>query len=152
MMSVAPVASAGEAAGYYSNSDNYYFLGSLQSLWMGEGAKELGLEGNVRGDDLTAVLEGRLPDGSRLGKEVNGQHVHRPGHDLTFSAPKSVSILALIGNDKEMVEAHNHAVRVAAGYVEKLISARDTKDGVTSIVHTGKMVAAAYTHDTRHDA
>ncbi|HHX7340114.1 TPA: MobF family relaxase [Enterobacter roggenkampii] len=106
MMSVAPVASAGEAAGYYSNSDNYYFLGSLQSLWMGEGAKELGLEGNVRGDDLTAVLEGRLPDGSRLGKEVNGQHVHRPGHDLTFSAPKSVSILALIGNDKEMVEAH----------------------------------------------
>lgn len=38
MMSVAPVASAGEAAGYYSNSDNYYFLGSLQSLWMGEGA------------------------------------------------------------------------------------------------------------------
>lgn len=148
MMSVAPVASAGEAAGYYSNSDNYYFLGSLQSLWMGEGAKELGLEGNVRGDDLTAVLEGRLPDGSRLGKEVNGQHVHRPGHDLTFSAPKSVSILALIGNDKEMLEAHYHAVRVAAGYVEKLISARNTKDGVTSIVHTGKMVAAAYTHDT----
>ena len=82
MMSVAPVASAGEAAGYYSNSDNYYFLGSLQSLWMGEGAKALGLEGNVRGDDLTAVLEGRLPDGSRLGKEVNGQHVHRPGPDL----------------------------------------------------------------------
>ncbi|HDR2474381.1 conjugative transfer relaxase/helicase TraI [Enterobacter kobei] len=148
MMSVAPVASAGGAAGYYSNSDNYYFLGSLQSLWMGEGAKELGYEGTVRGDDLTAVLEGRLPDCSRLGKEVNGQHVHRPGHDLTFSAPKSVSILALIGNDKAMLEAHNHAVRVAAGYVEKLISARDTKDGVTSIVHTGKMVAAAYTHDT----
>jgi len=148
MMSVAPVASAGTAAGYYSNADNYYFLGSLQSLWLGEGARELGLEGNVRGDDLTAVLEGRLPDGSRLGKEINGIHVHRPGHDLTFSAPKSVSILALIGGDKDMLEAHNHAVRVAAGYVEKLISARDTKDGVTSIVPTGKMVGAAYTHDT----
>jgi len=116
MMSVAPVASAGSAAGYYSNSDNYYFLGNLQSLWLGEGAKELGLEGNVRGEDLTAVLEGRLPDGSRLGREINGNHVHRPGHDLTFSAPKSVSILGLIGGDKEMVEAHNHAVRVAAGY------------------------------------
>ena len=148
MMSVAPVASAGTAAGYYSNADNYYFLGSLQSLWLGEGARELGLEGNVRGDDLTAVLEGRLPDGSRLGKEMNGIHVHRPGHDLTFSAPKSVSILALIGGDKDMLEAHDHAVRVAAGYVEKLVSARDTKDGVTSIVQTGKMVAAAYTHDT----
>ncbi|MFE0412508.1 MobF family relaxase, partial [Citrobacter freundii] len=148
MMSVAPVASAGSADGYYSKSDNYYFLGNLQSLWLGEGAKELGLEGNVRGGDLTAVLEGRLPDGSRLGREINGNHVHRPGHDLTFSAPKSVSILGLIGGDKEMVEAHNHAVQVAAGYVEKLISARATKDGITSIVHTGKMVAAAFTHDT----
>ncbi|ELU5570847.1 conjugative transfer relaxase/helicase TraI [Escherichia coli] len=148
MMSVAPVASAGTAAAYYSNADNYYFLGNLQSLWLGEGAKSLGLEGNVQGDALTAILEGRLPDGSRLGKEINGNHVHRPGHDLTFSAPKSVSILALIGEDKEMLEAHNHAVRVAAGYVEKLISARATKDGITSIVHTGRMVAAAFTHDT----
>ncbi|STA62876.1 Multifunctional conjugation protein TraI [Citrobacter amalonaticus] len=92
----------------------------------------------MRADALTAVLEGRLPDGSRLGKEINGNHVHRPGHDLTFSAPKSVSILALIGEDKAMLDAHNRAVRVAAGYVEKLISARDTKDGVTSIVHTAR--------------
>ncbi|WP_238085644.1 conjugative transfer relaxase/helicase TraI [Pseudescherichia vulneris] len=148
MMSVAPVASAGTAAGYYSNSDNYYFLGNLQSIWIGEGAKELGLEGHVKADNLTALLEGRLPDGTRLGKEINGNHVHRPGHDLTFSAPKSVSILALIGGDKDMVDAHNHAVQVAAGYVEKLISARETKDGVTSIMHTGKMVGAAFTHDT----
>ncbi|HAU5462072.1 TPA: conjugative transfer relaxase/helicase TraI [Cronobacter sakazakii] len=148
MMSVAPVASAGGAAQYYSNADNYYFLGNLQSLWMGEGAKKLGLEGPVRGEALTAILEGRLPDGSRLGKEINGNHVHRPGHDLTFSAPKSVSLLVLVGNDKALLDAHNHAVRVAAGYVEKLISARDTKDGVTSIVPTGKMVAAAFTHDT----
>lgn len=148
MMSVAPVASAGTAAGYYSHSDNYYFLGNLQSHWLGEGARELGLDGPVRSDALTAVLEGRLPDGGRLGKEINGNHVHRAGHDLTFSAPKSVSILALIGGDKRMIDAHNHAVQVAAGYVEKLISARHTKDGVTSIVHTGKMVAAAFTHDT----
>ncbi|ELY4230332.1 conjugative transfer relaxase/helicase TraI [Cronobacter sakazakii] len=148
MMSVAPVASAGGAAQYYSNADNYYFLGNLQSLWMGEGAKNLGLEGPVKGEALTAVLEGRLPDGSRLGKEINGNHVHRPGHDLTFSAPKSVSLLVLVGNDKALLDAHNHAVRVAAGYVEKLVSARDTKDGVTSIVPTGKMVAAAFTHDT----
>ncbi|MBN3262941.1 MobF family relaxase [Pectobacterium brasiliense] len=148
MMSVAPVASAGGAAGYYSNSDNYYFLGNLQSLWLGEGAKELGLEGAVKGDALTSVLEGRLPDGSRLGKEINGNHVHRPGHDLTFSAPKSVSILVLIGGDKKLLEAHNQAVKTAASYVEKLVSARETKDGVTSIIPTEKMVAAAFTHDT----
>jgi len=148
MMSVAPIASAGDAAAYYGNKDNYYFLGQLESEWLGEGASELGLEGPVRSDTLTAVLEGRLPDGSRLGKEINGNHVHRPGHDLTFSAPKSVSILALIGGDKAMLEAHQHAVRVAATYVEKLISARETVDGKTSIVQTGKLVAALFTHDT----
>lgn len=148
MMSVAPVASAGDAAGYYMHSDNYYFLGNLQSVWLGEGAKALGLEGDVRGDNLTAVLRGFLDNGERLGREVDGKHVHRPGHDLTFSAPKSVSVLALIGGDKAILEAHNHAVQIAAGYVEKLISARDTKDGVTSIVPSGKMVAAAFTHDT----
>ena len=148
MMSVAPVASAGDAAGYYMSSDNYYFLGNLQSLWIGEGAKALGLEGAVRGDNLTAVLHGFLDNGERLGREIDGNHVHRAGHDLTFSAPKSVSVLALIGNDKGMLEAHNQAVEIAAGYVEKLISARDTRDGITSIVPTGKMVAAAFTHDT----
>ncbi len=84
MMSPAPIVSAGDAAGYYSNKDNYYFLGQLESEWLGEGASALGLEGPVRSDQLTAVLEGRLPDGSRLGKEVNGIHSHRPGHDLTF--------------------------------------------------------------------
>jgi conjugative transfer relaxase protein TraI len=148
MMSVAPVASAGDAAGYYMHSDNYYFLGNLQSTWLGEGAKALGLEGDVRGDNLTAVLRGFLDNGDRLGREIDGKHVHRPGHDLTFSAPKSVSVLALIGGDKSILDAHNQAVQIAAGYVEKLISARDTKDGVTSIVPTGKMVAAAFTHDT----
>ncbi|EJG2388475.1 conjugative transfer relaxase/helicase TraI [Kluyvera ascorbata] len=148
MMSVAPVASAGDAAGYYMSSDNYYFLGNLQSLWIGEGAKALGLEGDVRGDNLTAVLKGFLDNGERLGREIEGNHVHRAGHDLTFSAPKSVSVLALIGGDKDILDAHNQAVQIAAGYVEKLVSARDTKDGITSIVPTGKMVAAAFTHDT----
>lgn len=148
MMSVAPVASAGGAAGYYMSSDNYYFLGNLQSLWIGEGAKALGLEGDVRGDNFTAVLKGFLDNGERLGREIEGNHVHRAGHDLTFSAPKSVSVLALIGGDKSILDAHNQAVQIAAGYVEKLVSARDTKDGITSIVPTGKMVAAAFTHDT----
>jgi len=148
MMTVAPVASAGSAADYYSNKDNYYFLGSLQSQWLGEGAKQLGLEGPVNGDDFTRVLEGKLPDGTELGKDVQGKHVHRPGHDLTFSAPKSVSLLILVGGDKALLAAHDKAVGVAANYIEGLVSARLTQDGVTSIVPTGKMVAAAYTHDT----
>ena len=148
MMSVAPVASAGDAAGYYSSKDNYYFLGTLESTWLGEGAKGLGLEGPVDLDTFTDVLHGRLPDGTELGKEVQGGHVHRPGHDLTFSAPKSVSLLILAGNDRELLAAHNEAVKEAVAQVEQLVSARITRDGVTQIVPTGKLVAATFTHDT----
>lgn len=148
MMTVAPVASAADAAGYYSSKDNYYFLDDLQSQWLGEGARELGLEGPVDLDAFTAVLHGKLPNGVELGKEVQGSHVHRPGHDFTFSAPKSISMLILAGGDRRLLEAHHEAVKETLAVMEQMVSARDTKDGVTSIVPTGKMVAALFTHDT----
>ncbi|MGV0087540.1 conjugative transfer relaxase/helicase TraI (plasmid) [Rahnella aceris] len=148
MMTVASVASAADAAGYYSSKDNYYFLDDLQSQWLGEGARELGLEGNVDLEAFTNVLHGRLPNGVELGKEVSGNHVHRPGHDFTFSAPKSVSMLILAGGDKRLLQAHIEAVKETLAIMEQTISARDTKEGITSIVPTGKMVAALFIHDT----
>ncbi|MBU9828784.1 conjugative transfer relaxase/helicase TraI [Rahnella sp. FC061912-K] len=148
MMTVASVASAAGAAGYYSSKDNYYFLDDLQSQWLGEGARELGLEGNVDLEAFTNVLHGRLPNGVELGKEVSGNHVHRPGHDFTFSAPKSISMLILAGGDKRLLQAHIESVKETLAIMEQTISARDTKEGITSIVPTGKMVAALFTHDT----
>ncbi|PQK95191.1 conjugal transfer protein TraI [Pantoea ananatis] len=148
MMTVAPVASAADAAGYYSSKDNYYFLDDLDSQWLGEGARELGLEGPVDLQAFTDVLYGKLPDGSVLGKEVLGSHVHRPGHDLTFSAPKSISMLILAGGDKRLLEAHHEAVKETLAVIEGLISTRITHEGETRTVLTGKMVAALFTHDT----
>ncbi|MSE13740.1 conjugative relaxase [Pantoea agglomerans] len=148
MMTVAPVASAADAAGYYSSKDNYYFLDDMPTQWMGEGARELGLEGPVDLDTFTAILHGNLPNGVTLGKEVQGEHVHRPGHDFTFSAPKSVSMLILAGGDKRLLEAHHEAVKETLAVMEQTVSARDTKEGVTRIVTSGKMVAALFTHDT----
>lgn len=148
MMTVAPVASAADAASYYSSKDNYYFLDDLESQWLGEGARELGLEGPVDLQTFTDVLDGKLPNGTELGKEVQGAHVHRPGHDLTFSAPKSISMLILAGGDKRLLEAHHEAVKEALGVIENLISVRNTRGGITRIEPTGKMVAALFTHDT----
>ncbi|WP_437615455.1 MobF family relaxase [Erwinia sp. V71] len=148
MMTPAPVASAGSAAEYYSSKDNYYFLGNLESQWLGEGAKTLGLTGPVDLDTFTDLLYGRLPDGTALGKDVQGNHVHRPGHDLTFSAPKSVSLLILAGGDRRLLDAHNESVKETLAIIEQMASARHTRDGVTSIVPTGKLVAALFTHDT----
>ena len=148
MMTVAPVASAADAAGYYSSKDNYYFLDDMPTQWLGEGARELGLEGPVDLDTFTGILHGSLPNGVTLGKEVQGAHVHRPGHDFTFSAPKSVSMLILAGGDKRLLDAHLQSVRETMAIMEQTVSARDTKEGVTRIATTGKMVAALFTHDT----
>ena len=148
MMTVAPVASAADAAGYYSSKDNYYFLDDMPTQWLGEGARELGLEGPVDLDTFTGILHGSLPNGVTLGKEVQGAHVHRPGHDFTFSAPKSISMLILAGGDRRLLDAHLQSVRETMAIMEQTVSARDTKEGVTRIATTGKMVAALFTHDT----
>ncbi|EAQ5724834.1 conjugative transfer relaxase/helicase TraI [Salmonella enterica subsp. enterica serovar Rubislaw] len=137
--------------GYYSHEDNYYASGSLDSRWMGEGAEKLGLKGEVASADMDAVRQGRLPDGSDLSRMVDGVNKHRSGYDLTFSAPKSVSVMALVGEDRRFIEAHNRAVAVVMKEVEQLVSARITQEGKTETVLTGSMVAALYNHDTSRD-
>lgn len=52
------------------------------------GAEQLGLQGSVDKDVFTRLLEGKLPDGADLSRMQDGSNKHRPGYDLTFSAPK----------------------------------------------------------------
>ena len=87
--------------------------------------ESLGLAGPVDPDIFKAILEGRVTDGPSLGKRgKDGEIHHRPGRDVTMSAPKSVSLLALIGGDRRIVAAHDRAVKttltgtVAAGGLE----------------------------------
>ncbi|HFL5100087.1 TPA: relaxase domain-containing protein, partial [Escherichia coli] len=58
MMSIAQVRSAGSAANYYTDKDNYYVLGSMGERWAGRGAEQLGLQGRVDKDVFTRLLEG----------------------------------------------------------------------------------------------
>ncbi|PKE28134.1 conjugative transfer relaxase/helicase TraI [Rahnella sp. AA] len=148
MMSISTI--AGDA-GYYSSQDNYYVLGSLESRWLGEGAENLGLSGQVLDAEMNAMKHGVLPDGSVLSRVENGKETHRPGYDLTFSAPKSVSMMALIGGDRRFINAHNRAVDTVMKEVEALASARITEGGQTQTVLTGNIVAALYNHDTSRD-
>ena len=138
-------------AGYYSSEENYYASGALEDRWMGEGAAQLGLEGRVVNATLDDVRQGKLPDGSDLSRIVDGKNKHRSGYDLTFSAPKSVSIMALVAQDKRFIDIHNRAVATAMSEVEQLVSARITENGITETVLTGNMVAALYNHDTSRD-
>ncbi|EAR6709552.1 conjugative transfer relaxase/helicase TraI [Salmonella enterica] len=151
MMSIAQVRSAGSAAGYYSDRDNYYVLGSMEERWAGKGAEQLGLQGAVDKDVFTRVLEGRLPDGADLSRQQDGSNKHRPGYDLTFSAPKSVSLMAMLAGDKRLTEAHNQAVDIAVRQVEALASTRVMTDGQSETVLTGNLVMALFNHDTSRD-
>ncbi|WP_231361121.1 MobF family relaxase, partial [Escherichia coli] len=133
MMSIAQVRSAGSAGNYYTDKDNYYVLGSM-------GAEQLGLQGSVDKDVFTRLLEGRLPDGADLSRMQDGSNKHRPGYDLTFSAPKSVSMMAMPGGDKRLIDAHNQAVDFAVRQVEALASTRVMTDGQSETVLTGNLV------------
>ncbi|MFT4465097.1 MAG: conjugative transfer relaxase/helicase TraI [Sodalis sp. (in: enterobacteria)] len=151
MMSFSQVRSAGMASSYYTQQDNYYVLGSVGDRWYGKGAEMLGLRGPVESKTFTAVLEGRLPDGSDLTFLKAGKNQHRPGYDLTFSAPKSVSLMAMLGGDKRLIDAHHQAVNVALGQVERLAAVRSMKEGQSTTVLTGNIVAALFNHDTSRE-
>lgn len=151
MMSIAQVRSAGSAGNYYTDKDNYYVLGCMGERWAGQGAEQLGLQGSVDKDVFTRLLEGRLPDGADLSRMQDGRNRHRPGYDLTFSAPKSVSMMAMLGGDKRLIEAHNQAVDFAVRQVEALASTRVMTDGQSETVLTGNLVMALFNHDTSRD-
>ncbi|EMQ5491614.1 conjugative transfer relaxase/helicase TraI [Escherichia coli] len=151
MMSIAQVRSAGSAGNYYTDKDNYYVLGSMGERWAGKGAEQLGLQGSVDKDVFTRLLEGRLPDGADLSRMQDGSNKHRPGYDLTFSAPKSVSMMAMLGGDKRLIDAHNQAVDFAVRQVEALASTRVMTDGQSETVLTGNLVMALFNHDTSRD-
>ncbi|WP_338138236.1 conjugative transfer relaxase/helicase TraI [Enterobacter quasiroggenkampii] len=148
MLSVSPI--KGDA-GYYSKEDNYYVSGSLDDRWMGKGVEKLGLNGRIDSHTLDAVMAGKLPDGSDLSRMSGDRNMHRAGYDLTFSAPKGVSMAILVGGDKRLLEAHNRAVEITMREVESLVTARITENGKTETVTTGTMVAALFNHDTSRD-
>ena len=98
-----------ERDGYYAKDDPAH---REASAWVGKGAEALGLSGGVDPDTFTAILEGQVPDGPRLGRrEKDGVIHHRPGRDVTLSAPKSVSFAALVCGDHRIVTAHDRAVQ-----------------------------------------
>lgn len=147
MLTLAKVTGSAAAASYYETEDDYYSEGGCApSAWCGEGAASLGLTGPVDAADFKTMLDGNLPDGQQIHHGGDGERT--AGFDLTFSAPKSVSLQALVAGDQRLLDAHETAVDRTMRYIEVELSAyRNTAGGETKSEASKNLVVARFLHD-----
>ncbi len=155
MLSIAVLTGA-DSADYYLRKvacgleDYYLGDGEAPGQWIGDGAATLGLTGRVSADALHALLEGHDPaTGADLTTQRRRNRV--PGYDLTFNAPKSVSLLFGLGPPElagAVRQAHDTAAAAALGYLERAAGhVRRGRDG--TVIEPGRgLVGAAFRHRT----
>lgn len=151
MLSISSIGSASGASNYYGK-DDYYLSGEADSpglSWGGEGAEKAGLSGTTNPNEFRQVLDGSHP-AFNGGNQTAPDPKHRAGWDMTFSAPKTVSMLALVGGDKRLVDAHRQANMSAMKYAEKNFGMTRVRqgDGTIQPVRTGNLVIATTEHQT----
>ena len=138
-----------EKDGYYAKNDPEH---RRASAWHGGGAGALGLRGHVHPNRFEEVLAGYVPHTDiRLGRMRDGEHQHRPGLDITLSAPKSVSLEGLVFGARRVVRAHDEAVRETLDWIEAdLLQTRgyDPATGRRPRERAHGMVAALFRHLT----
>ena len=141
-----------ERDGYYARNDPEH---RQASFWYGDAAKALGLRAHVHPSRFEAVLSGYVPGTDlRLGRMREGQHEHQPGWDITLSAPKSVSLEALVMGDRRVIRAHDEAVRATLDFVEaELLQTRgwDPATRRRPRVSANGMVVAGFRHLASRD-
>ena len=165
MLTISKSLSATQAQTYHAKEftaaeQNYWKQNdSIQGEWHGRLAEKFRLASSVGAAEFARLSEGQHP---RTGEQLvrhrkvhdykteEGKTVapveHRAGWDATFSAPKSVSLTALVGGDARVREAHQQAVDIALNELERYTQAR--LGGNHSAEMTGKFVAAKFQHDT----
>jgi conjugative relaxase-like TrwC/TraI family protein len=165
MLTVSKALSSGQAQKYHkleftSKSQSYYQQGDVvKGEWQGKLAASLGLSGDVAPLEFSRLTEGIHPQTEapmvrhRLAMEyknpdgtVTKAVEHRAGWDATFSAPKSVSLTALVGGDDRVRDAHRAAVTTALDELERYTQARI--GGNNAAETTGKFIAAKFEHTT----
>ena len=165
MVTISKPLSAGQAQAYHqkeftSESQNYWQQsGAVQGEWQGRLTGKFGLAGGVGAEEFAALTQGQNPKtGEQMVQHRDAQEYknpdgsttkaveHRAGWDATLSAPKSVSLTALVGGDDRVREAHRAAVSTALSELERYTQAR--VGGNNPAETTGKFIAAKFEHDT----
>ena len=165
MLTISKPLSAGQAQTYHqkeftAKEQNYWSQrGVIAGEWQGRMTGQFGLAGTVSAEDFAKLSQGQHPQtGEQLVRQrasyeyqdADGKTIrtmeHRAGWDATFSAPKSVSLTALVGGDQRVREAHRQSVSVALDQLERYTQARI--GGNHPPETTGRFVAAKFEHDT----
>lgn len=165
MLTISKALSAGQAQTYHSREftseeQNYWSQDRrAHSEWRGALAEEWDLKGSVGAAHFARLSEGQHPETgeqqvkhqpartyeNEYGRQITSAE-HRAGWDATFSAPKSVSLTALVGGDDRIREAHRESVGVALAELERYTQAR--MGNIRTPETTGKFIAATFEHDT----
>jgi conjugative relaxase-like TrwC/TraI family protein len=153
VLSIGKIELKGE--GYYlaavaDGVDEYYRgVGEAPGHWTGTAIDQLGLHGDVTAEDLHAIWSGLDPStGEQLGR-FGGRRI--AGFDLTFRAPKSVSLLAALADPATAVavrDAHEAAVDAAFSYVEREAARSRTGAQGAQQTEVKGLLAAGFRHRT----
>jgi conjugative relaxase-like TrwC/TraI family protein len=165
MLTISKPLSAGQAQSYHAKEftareQNYWSQrGVIAGEWQGRLAAQFGLAGAVSAEDFARLSQGQNPaTGEQLVRQrasyeyqdADGKTVktmeHRAAWDATFSAPKSISLTALVGGDENVRVAHRESVRTALEQLEMYAQARI--GGNHPPETTAKFIAAKFEHDT----
>lgn len=147
----------GYAARHLEYSDYLDENSKVKGSWRGKAAERLGLVGEVTPEQFERLRECNHPETGEFlrqrrsadriradgSKQSNGVHLY----DLTFSAPKSVSIMGVL-EDPRLIEAHEKAVNAALAEAETCACAEDQRGRKKIIRQTGNLAVATYQHDT----
>jgi conjugative relaxase-like TrwC/TraI family protein len=165
MLTISKPLSAGQAQTYHKEEfanaeENYYSEGDrIRGEWHGKLANEWGLQGEVREEHFQRLANGQHPlteeqlvRHQTAREYVNGRGEtvstmeHRAAWDATFSAPKSVSLTALVGGDEAVRQAHRDSVKVALNEMERFAQARMGGNRLPET--TGKWIVTSFEHDS----
>ena len=151
----------GYSARHLEHSDYYAEGERVIGQWQGRGAELLGLSGEVNSEQFEAIRQGLDPEigvflrqrqsADRVAADGTTQSHGRNLYDFTISAPKSVSIMAEVGGDERLIQAHQKAVGEALKELEFYAATRVCQDGANADRTTGNLVIAVYHHNASRE-
>lgn len=149
MLRIFQTQSVDAAKSYYATGlrEGGYYAEEGMGLWSGKTATMLGLSGEVERAQFEALCENRHPNtGEKLKPREDSDR--KVGYDMTFSAPKSVSILHEILGDRRILKVFHTAVRETMCSIEEDAHTRVRRGGIVSQRRTGNLVWSEFTHHT----